>query len=276
MDMDYYASNAELYDLVSPGAPGDVDFYREEAERAGSPILELACGTGRILLPLARAGLEITGVDISQPMLSVARRKIETEPPEVRDRIRLLEGDMRDFSLGREFNLALVAYSSFLHMITPEEQRKALLRIREHLGRDGRLIISMFDPRIDIIEAHTGPAGTSPRRIADFVRPDTGRRVIVWDSRTYNLGAQTADQYRIFEELDDGGRVTSTTYNKVSLRWSYRWEMQYLFELCGYEVEALYSDFHRSPFTYGNQQVWVVRPSGRSGQGNQQGVAPPG
>lgn len=261
MDADYYATNADLYDQISPGSEGDVEFYLEEALRAGSPVLELACGTARVLLPIARAGIEITGVDISPAMLAVARRKIEKEPPEVRERIQLLEGDMRDFSLDRKFKLVIIAYSSFLHMITPVEQKKALHCIRENLEDGGRLVISTFDPRIDIIAAHLGPAGTSPRRVADFVREDNGHQVIVWDSRTYEPGDQTARQYRIFEELDEAGQVIQRSYNSITLRWNYRWEMQHLFELCGYGVEALYSDFKRSPYTYGQSQVWVVRPS---------------
>src|SRR6478672_7335327 len=112
--MDYYANNAEYYDYVSPGIAGDVEFYVEEARRAGSPVLELACGTGRLLVPIAQAGIEVTGLDISQPMLAIARRKIGQQPDDMQARITLEEGDMQSFELGRKFKLVIIAYSSFL------------------------------------------------------------------------------------------------------------------------------------------------------------------
>ena len=261
-EMDYYATNADLYDYISPGAEGDVKFYVEEAQKAGSPVLELACGTARLLIPVARAGIEITGLDISAAMLSVAREKISREPDEVRERISLYEGDMLDLSLDGKFNLAFIAYGSFLHVLTPEDQRRVLNGIREHLAEDGKLIINIFDPGWDVIAGHMGPGGTSPRFMTSFRNEKTGRDIVVWDSRRYDPGNQTVRQHRIFEELDEQGLVISRRYASIDLRWTYRYEMQYLFELCGFEVEALYSDFKWTPFVPGYQQVWVTRKAG--------------
>lgn len=260
-ETDYYANNAEYYDYISPGHKGDVEFYVEEARGAGSPVLELACGTGRLLLPVAQAGIEVTGLDISQPMLTVAKRKIAAQPRDVQNRITIQEGDMRGFELGRKFKLAFIAYGSFLHILTPEDQRKTITVIREHLEDAGKLIINIFDPRWDIIAAHMGPGGTSLRRLAKF-RNQAGHDVVVWDSRLYDPGNQMATQDRMFEELDEEGNVIGKRYSTIELRWSYRWEMQYLFELCGFEVESLYSDFQRTEFVPGNQQIWVVRKTG--------------
>jgi hypothetical protein len=94
---------------------------------------------------------------------------------------------------------------------------------------------------------------------AEFVHPDTGHRVIVWDTRQYDPERQMLEQYFVFEELDDEGSVISKAYSPLILRYVYRYEMQYLLELCGYRIEALYGDFRRGPFRYGGEQIWVAR-----------------
>jgi SAM-dependent methyltransferase len=256
---DYEQAYAALYEYRATGLEGDVQFYVEEAQRAGSPVLELGCGTGRILIPVAQAGLAITGLDLSVPMLDIARRKVAALDSAPRSRIELVEGDMRRFSLGRRFQLAMIPYRAFLHLLTPEDERQALECIREHLADDGRLIFNIFDPRLETIAAHSGPFGSALKKVSEFVHPETGRRFVVWDTRQYDTERQVISQYFIHEELDDEGRVVSKTYAPLTLRYVFRYEMQYLLELCGYTIEALYGDFRHGPFHYGGEQIWVAR-----------------
>jgi hypothetical protein len=104
-----------------------------------------------------------------------------------------------------------------------------------------------------------GPLGAAMKRMNEFVHPDTGHRVLVWDTRQYDPLEQNINQYFIFEELDDSGKVISKTYSPLNLRYTYRYEMQYLLELCGYRIEALYGDFQRGPFRYNGEQIWIAR-----------------
>lgn len=258
---EYDRADAAFYDYYATGLEGDVQFYVEEARKARSPVLELGCGTGRILIPIAEAGISIVGLDRAPAMLALLRQKLSRCSADVQRRVELIEGDMRDFSLEQRFNLAMIPYRAFLHLLTPEDQRQALTCIREHLADDGRLVFNIFDPRLEIITAHFGSLGTAMKKGAEFVHPDTGHRVIVWDTRQYDPGRQMLEQYFIFEELDDEGTVLSKAYSPLTLRYAYRYEMQYLLELCGYTVEALYGDFGRGPFHYGGEQIWVARKS---------------
>jgi hypothetical protein len=189
----------------------------------------------------------------------MARRKLSGLRAEIRSRIELVEGDMRDFSLGRHFKLVMIPFRAFLHLLTPADQRQALLCIHEHLTDDGLLVFDIFDPRLDIITAHFGSLGRAMKRDSEFIHPDTGHRIIVWGTRQYDPERQTIEQYFIFEELDDEGKVISKRYIPLVLRYVYRHEMQYLLALCGYRVEALYGDFQRGPFRYGGEQIWVAR-----------------
>ena len=256
---EYDRTDAAFYDYHSTGVEGDVAFYVEEARKAGSPVLELACGTGRILIPVAQAGVEVVGVDRSPSMLAVARRKVADLPEEVQDRITLLDGDMRDFTLDQRFHLVMIPYRSFLHLLTIEDQRRALVCVRDHLADEGRLILNVFDPRLDIIAAHEHPLGQAMKRMSEFEHPETGRTVVVWDSRRYDPAGQFVREYFIFEELDEAGTVSRKWYVPLTLRYIYRYEMQHLFELAGFRVEALYGDFSRGPFRHGGEQVWIAK-----------------
>jgi hypothetical protein len=192
-------------------------------------------------------------------MLAIARQKIANLDVETQHRITLVEGDMRHFSLDQRFKLVMIPYRAFLHLLTPEDQRQALTNIREHLADDGRLILNIFDPRLDLIVGQQGPLGTAQKKDWDFVHPDTGHRIVGWTTIQYDIERQMIEEERIFEELDGEGRVTSRTYSPLTLRYVYRYEMQYLLELCGYQVEALYGDFQRGPFRAGGEQIWVAR-----------------
>ena len=256
---EYGSIEAAFYDHYSTGVEGDEPFYLQQARDAGAPVLELGCGTGRILIPIAQAGVEIVGVDRSPAMLDVARHKIDVLDEAARRRIELVEGDMSDFALTRSFNLVMIPYRAFLHLITPEDQRRALGCIHRHLADGGRLVLNVFDPLLDVIADHFSSLGSAAKHIAEFTHPETDRRVIVSDTRRHDLQRQLIEMYFIFEELDEDGRVVAKHYSPLRLRWVYRHEMQYLLELCGFEVEALYGDFDGGEFEYGGEQVWIAR-----------------
>jgi len=258
---EYDRTDAVFYDSYSTGTDGDLSFYVEEARKAGSPVLELGCGTGRILIPTAEAGLTVTGLDRAPSMLAVARQKIARLDATLQRRITLVEGDMRAFALGQRFNLIMIPYRAFLHLLTVEDERRALGCIREHLVDGGRLVLNIFDPRLDVIVIQQGLVGTAQKKMDEFVHPETGRRVVIWDTIQYDLERQILEDERIFEEVDGEGKMISRTYNLLTLRFIYRYEMQYLLELCGFQVEALYGDFQRGPFRAGGEQVWVARRS---------------
>src|ERR1700682_3844608 len=107
-DAEYAGESAVYYDHVAPGVDGDVAFYVAEARSDGSPILELGCGTGRIVIPMAEAGLEVVGLDASHDMLGVARNKHVALPSHVQGRVQLVDGDMRYFTTDRRFALVTI------------------------------------------------------------------------------------------------------------------------------------------------------------------------
>jgi len=255
----YYAGGlgVSMYDLFTGGGllAGDVEFYLDRARRFGGPILELGTGTGRVLIPLAEAGCEVVGLDLSPAMLDVAAAKLG-ERPELADRVRLVEGDMTDFDLAQRFALAIIPARSFQHVTTPPGQRATLRCVRRHVVPGGHLILDLFDPNFELLFANNG-AGSPPREARD---PRSGRLVRRTVAARHNDPLrQSVEEVLRFEEFDQAGNMVAREETSWSLRWSMRQEIAYLLELCGFEPIEQFSDFKGSPPDYGREQLWVAR-----------------
>lgn len=124
----------------------DVAYYAALAERIGGPVLEYGCGEGRIALPLAKAGVDVVGVDQSQPMLDALAEKLEAEPREVKQRIKTRRGDIRTLKLGRKFPLVLCTFNTFLHLYDREDVEQFLARVRAHLAPKGLFVFDVSTP----------------------------------------------------------------------------------------------------------------------------------
>lgn len=253
--------NVETYDARTAGLPNEIDWWVREAVAVGGPVLEVACGTGRVTWPIARADVEIVGLDISTAMLRIAEAKREREPRTVSDRVRFVRGDMVDFSLGQTFALAIIPFRAFQILVTPEAQRSSLTSIRRHLRPGGRLIIDVFDPRLDwILPDRTEPA--MPDR-PSVTHPTTGNSVTIEVLTRANdpLHQLLAERWR-FTEVSPTGEILRREDEILELRWSYRYEMRYLLQLCGFSIERELSDFADAPPAYGREQIWLAEAGG--------------
>ena len=250
--------DADLYDYFATGQNGDVSFYLDEARKANGQVLELGCGTGRILIPVAEAGVSIFGIDNSPAMLKVARRKISGMCQDARQRIQCVEGDMRSFELDRKFDLVIIPYRSFMFMLTLDDRRKALACIHDHLLDHGRLIFNFFDPGVDEIATNSRSAGGILKYVRSFDHSVSGNRFALHESKQFDPEEQTLDWFMFFEETNPDGRLISKTSLALNFHYFNRYEVQHLLELYGFEIEALYGDFQRGPFRHGNEQIWVA------------------
>lgn len=248
---------AEFYDQVYAGR-ADIPFYLEEAGRAGGPVLEIACGTGRVLLPLARAGVEIAGLDSSPHMLEVCRRKLAKEPKPVRERVSLVQADMRDFDLGRRFALITVPFRAFQHLIPVADQLAALRAFGRHLEPGGRLVLDLFNPSLSALldDVRLEEWGDEP----EFVTPD-GRGVLRRfriTRRDYAEQVQDVEMIYYLTHLD--GRRERLVH-AFPMRYLFRFEVEHLLARAGFTVEALYADFDRAAFgsVYPGELLFLAR-----------------
>jgi hypothetical protein len=189
-------------------------------------------------------------------MLEIARKKSEGI-----DNVRWVEGDMADFNLDERYGLVIIPYRSFLILLTVEEQKGCLRCIRDHLLPGGRLALNFFNPSPIIIGEWLSSRRGAQQHLATH-RNEAGNRVTAWQTNTYETAHQQLDHLRISEELSDEGAVISRVYRNLRLRYVYRYEMEHLLALTGFEVEALYGWFDRGPFTDdSNEMVWLARPT---------------
>lgn len=245
---------AAHYDVAFQGVPGDVDFYVGLAKQATPPVLELGCGTGRVAIPIARAGMPIVGLDRSEPMLRRARERSADLP-----NVRWLEGDMRDFSLEERFGLIIIPYRSFQHLMTVEEQKSALRCIHRHLVDDGRFALNIFNPDIVMMGRWMSERRGGVERQGSYRHPESGRQVELWASNEYRPSSQEARSLFLHEEVDREGAVVSKVHRRLQLRYIFRYEMEHLLALCGFRVEALYGDFSGDPFgDLSPEMVWIA------------------
>jgi len=239
-----------LYDSVPLyAARQDVGFYVEEAKAARGPVLEVGCGTGRILLPIARAGGSITGLDGSRQMLERCRANLAAEPGAVQGRVRLVLNDMRTFDLGATYSLIIAPFRVVQHLTTVDDQLRFLAAVARHLAPNGRFAFDVFNPyfaklvEADGVEREDTPA----QRLPD------GRTL----RRAYRIArVRWVDQVSESELIYyvDGTRYVQA----FEMRWYLAAELRNLLARAGFRVREMYGDFARGPLVDGCPELVVT------------------
>lgn len=239
---------AEMFDFsIERIGTRDVPLWCALAQEAHGHLLELACGTGRVMFELARRGHRVCGLDNSPHMLAIARRKLALEDPEVQTRCEFVEADMKEFHLGNSYSLIYSPFRSFESIIEPSEQRRSLTCCLEHLAPGGRLVLAlahsqtplMSPPRGD--RTYEGPRHSSIREISE-ITVDTFEQTALWHTQY----ASTTN-----------GR-TEVHYEVGKSHYFFRTELWWMLEACGLTVETFYGDFQRGPLTRESRELIVV------------------
>jgi SAM-dependent methyltransferase len=239
-----YALLAHYYDLENADFTEDLDFWLELADEYGDPVLELGCGTGRVLLHLARRGHAVTGIDNSPEMLARLEAKLGAASAQhIAAAPTLVRADMTDFSVDGRFKLAIMPFNTFLHLLTPEAQTAALTCIRKHLQTGAALALDVPNPG----EAYAAQEqGLTLERT--FV--DGERTVQQFSSVAVDRAAQLARITWLYDSVAPDGAVQRATV-PLTLRYTFPGEMRLLLEKCGFALAHLYGDYDRSPFADG-------------------------
>ncbi len=264
MTSDSYDILAGHYDAAYANKQflADIPFYVDLAKRAGGPVLEIACGTGRVLLPIARAGIAIEGVDNSSAMLGVLKASLEREPRDVRDRVTVHEGDMRRFRLGKKYPLAIIPFRPMQHMFTVRDQVDALATAAAHLEDHGKLAFDVFYPKFEMIPAGIGQEVLDLEWAVDTAGHKIVRRYFRKDS--VDKIQQTFTGTFIFRTYEDGKLVLEETDPLKLCYYTYP-HLRALFLLAGLEVVEEYGSFARAPLDDAATEMIFVLRNSRSG-----------
>ena len=271
MDLHDYRDVAENYDryLEVMYAHDDhhehfQEFYLDLAQRYGAGgVVDVACGTGAVLLYLAERGIDVDGTDLSEEMCRVAAGKAEA----MGLRLNIMPADMTVFSSGRKYSLAIIARSGFMHLPTQELQIRALTNLREQLLPGGILTLNTFDPwpPMQARQMQTTEEDYSFR--LEYVN-SAGNREKIYNAITYDPYSQQMRGNWKFEEYNAEGEVIGTRIRPLLMRQTTRWEMRLLAKLCGFEVMDIYRGYNgdkedlsdlSTAAKYRGNLIWILR-----------------
>jgi len=243
---------ADIYDISNP-LREDISFWLKMAEEYGDTILELGCGTGRILIPIAEAGYEVYGLDISKKMLNILISKKNDLPEKVKEKIHIVRGDFRDYKIEKKFSMAFFAYSTLYSATTQEDQVSTIRCIHSHLKDDGVFISASFNPDIKRISENTNSL------ILDFAHQEpNGELLLTRMSQTkYFPLNQTLKSNQIYD-IKENGRPTERYAIELNLRYIFPSEMRLMLNYCGFEIVDEFGDYNLAPFKENSPQMIFV------------------
>jgi 2-polyprenyl-3-methyl-5-hydroxy-6-metoxy-1,4-benzoquinol methylase len=257
MDLSTFDPIAIDYDYFSKeffgNCEGFLEYHLSLADKYGQDgILDIACGTGVLTIPFLQSGYDVTALDLSAKMIEVTRKKLLQNHLQAN----LCVTNMTDFDINRKFSLAIIARSGFMYLLTAQEQRQALLNIRRHLTDGGVLTFNTFQPH-PIMQAERIKASADeyyPR--AEYINSE-GEKVRILYAATYEPLLQIMRVNWRFETLDSAGNVAKTYIRPQVTRHTYRQEMEYLFELCGYDILDVHNNYRCDAAK--DIFIWVTR-----------------
>ncbi len=244
--MDSYEKLARFYDLEHADLTADLVFYLYFARESPGPVLEMGCGTGRLMLPLVEAGIPVTGVDCSPAMLAFARRKLGEDAA-------LIKGDMRTVTLPEQYGLIIITINTFMHLLTTKDQLAALNNLSNYIAPGGKLIIDL--PAGDELAHQDADALLTLEKT--FLDPESGHQILKFVASRVDWFRQRQEITYVFEELLENGTV-QRTLAPMTLRYVFRYELELLLQQTGYQLETLYSDYDLSPYQDGGPRMLAV------------------
>ena len=241
--------NGRHYDQIHQGITEDVGFWLRQTARYGAPVLELACGTGRISIPISKAGFPVTGIDMCHSMLSQAVLKTESQIP-----VEWVQADVRNFELRRKFPLIIFPFRAIAALLYLEDLESCLCCVRRHLALGGRFIIDAFNPRLDIL-LHN-PQDRFPLR--EYPDPHGKGTVVVTQSNEYDATSQI-NKIHFYYQLP---KLREEVVERLDLRMYFPQELDALLKHNGFNLEEKAGDYGGGSFQSSSSMQLIVCSSG--------------
>jgi SAM-dependent methyltransferase len=260
MDYSLYAS---FYDAEYADYTPEVPFFIKLAKRLKGHSLELGCGTGRVLLELAKAGCPVDGIEKSEPMLDLLAAKLTELPEATQEIVELYSGDMCCFKTEKKYSLIYMPFREFMHLESVSEQLDCLRCMRSHLAPNGRVVINLYDVDLTLIAGQTSEDVPLKRqKSGDFVDPETGHKVLLSSASVFRWAEQTLVEERFYDRIDTDGEIVQRKFVELRQRWFTRFELHHLFHRCGFRVESWLGGYNgQKKIEPGGESIWILRPA---------------
>lgn len=247
----FYHTIARFYDIENNDKIDDIELYLELAEEYGSPIMDIGSGSGRVMIPLARQGYEVHGIDNEQAMLDKAE-EYRSSSPDLEKNMHLHLGDVRTHSLDTQFKLMLVPYNGMMHFHTQEDQLTVLKQIRKWTHPEGLLVLDL--PNAGEVFATQDSDAVMLERT--FLDPETGHMIMQHSHSILDRVEQLLKVTWIYDEITADGSVHRTVAPLILYYYFYS-EISLLLKLSGFEVESVYGDTDLNPYEDGCERMVI-------------------
>jgi 2-polyprenyl-3-methyl-5-hydroxy-6-metoxy-1,4-benzoquinol methylase len=237
---------------------GDIAWFVEQAQASGRHVLDLACGTGRVAIALAEAGLNVAAIDSSLGMLQAFRDKLSGQPEAVQSRISIHEAEMHAFDLSESFS-TVVCCDAFFHNLTMDHQLSCLHCIASHLIPNGRFVFNIPNPTIGFLSHAASSEGRIFKKRNEYPLEDTNDTILVEQAQDTNLSEQTITTSLRFKRFDAKHNLIETEESSWTTRFTFRYEAVHLLYRCGFEVESLTGNYRGAPVTENSQLVFIAK-----------------
>ena len=234
--IDHIYRDGRHYDRLFTGGNEDLAFWVGQAKKYGDPVLELACGTGRVTINLAKEGFNVTGIDNSEGMLNEARRKSSEENVE----IEWVKADMRDFDLGKAFSLIILPANALCHLLDLSDFEACLASVRRHLTHDGRFVINVFVPKMELLI--NKPGERFP--FSEYDDPDGQGRIVVTESYVYEPDTQIR-RIKTFYSIPGKDKEVE---GELNMRMYFPQELDALIKYNGFVIDDKFGDYDQAAF----------------------------
>jgi SAM-dependent methyltransferase len=254
MEINNYDYVTDLYDIYVP-ATFDIDFFLTEAKKTSGEVLELMSGTGRVSIPLIEAGVKLTCVDLSAGLNAILEDKLQ----KMGLKADVYQMDVCELELQKKFDMVIIPFSSFAHITSPDDQRKALAHIRQHLISGGTFICTLGNPKL-----RQKSVDGQLRLFRKYPLPDTQGQLLLWISEDISDDdEQVVEAMQFYEEYDAKGVLQSKRLLELHFRLSQKDEFEEIAKAAGFKVKALYGDYAYSEFSDDSPaMIWFLENVG--------------
>lgn len=225
----------KVYDFIHEILTQDIEFFKTEL-KGYENVLELGCGTGRILLPLIEAGFQCSGLDISKEMLAICKEKMLAQNVDTQKN-QLMLGNMKSFKIERKFDAVIIPFNTFLYMATYEEQLSCLQSIYTHLEENGKFILDVFNPLYILSNRQEG---VLYHELSKF---HESRQSLINFYSSFFYEDNYFHWNQFFEEMTSSG--VTKFFRKMILKAFFETELRALAQFTGFRVQNVYGSYKK-------------------------------